>query len=142
MNDTMRKFGYPDSLIKEYGHWVVVVRRDQVTLGSLVLACKEEATAFSDISAGAFSEMQAIVRDIERALKSSLAYDKINYLMLMMTDREVHFHVIPRYAGPRELAGLSMPDKGWPRRPDMESPTPLTDQQMRGLRDALRQAWS
>ncbi|MBM3537505.1 MAG: HIT family protein [Alphaproteobacteria bacterium] len=142
MNDTMRKFGYPASLIKEYGHWVVLVRRDQVTLGSLVLACKDEATAFSDIPAGAFGELQQVVRDVEASLRSCLAYDKINYLMLMMVDREVHFHVIPRYAGPRELAGLNVPDKGWPRRPDMEAPTPLTDEQVRDLRDALRRAWS
>ena len=38
MNVTMQKFGYPDTLIAEYDHWVVLLRPSQVTLGSLVLA--------------------------------------------------------------------------------------------------------
>ena len=42
-NETMRKFGYPDTLIREYEHWVVLLRPAQVTLGSLVLAAKSDA---------------------------------------------------------------------------------------------------
>jgi diadenosine tetraphosphate (Ap4A) HIT family hydrolase len=141
MNETMRRFGYPDSLIRDSAHWVVLLRPDQVTLGSLVLACKEPATAFSDISPGAFGELGGMVQGIEQALRACFAYDKINYLMLMMVDREVHFHVIPRYAAPRDFAGSLVPDKGWPRQPDLGSPTKLTDDQMQALRDTLRKAW-
>jgi len=32
LNDTIRKFGYPDTLIHEYDHWVVLLRPQQVTL--------------------------------------------------------------------------------------------------------------
>ena len=46
INETMRKFGYPQTLIREYDHWVVLLRPAQVTLGSLILAAKGEATAF------------------------------------------------------------------------------------------------
>ena len=34
--DTMLKFGYPDSLVHEYAHWVVLIRPKQVTMGALV----------------------------------------------------------------------------------------------------------
>ncbi|HWJ37643.1 MAG TPA: HIT family protein, partial [Sphingomicrobium sp.] len=46
MNPTIEKFGFPVSLLKELRHWLVLVRPAQVTLGSLVLAAKSEATAY------------------------------------------------------------------------------------------------
>lgn len=142
MNDTMKAFDYPASLVREYQHWVVLVRPKQVTLGALILACKEEAEAFSAISPDAFIELKEAVVDIERALKRRFAYDKINYLMLMMVDRHVHFHVIPRYAGERDFAGVTATDPGWPKQPDMAATVPLSDAQLRTLRDELRAVWA
>jgi hypothetical protein len=40
----------------------VVVRDAQVTMGSLVLICKEDAEAFADVSAAAFAEQCAVLR--------------------------------------------------------------------------------
>ncbi len=99
MNDTMTTFGYPESCVREYTHWAVLLRPKQVTLGSLILVCKDEARAFGDITPGAFVELATAVADLERTLKSAFDYDKINYLMLMMVDPDVHFHVIPRHEG-------------------------------------------
>ena len=45
MNPTLRKFGYPATLLRELDHWVTLLRPEQVTLGSLVLAAKGEETA-------------------------------------------------------------------------------------------------
>ena len=45
-NDTMRKFGFPETLVRDYLHWVVLARPAQVTLGSLVLCAKSEAESF------------------------------------------------------------------------------------------------
>src|SRR5262249_49292494 len=86
MNRTIPTFGYPDSLVTEYDHWVVLVRPDQVTLGSLVLAAKSEVTAYGGLSPEAFAEQGEIVAAIENALRGFVAYEKINYLMLMMVD--------------------------------------------------------
>ena len=52
-NETMLKFGYPGSLIREYEHWAVMLRPAQVTLGSLVLAARSDATAFGQLPPGA-----------------------------------------------------------------------------------------
>ncbi len=38
MNKTIVRFGYPATLVAEYEHWVVLLRPEQPTLGSLVLA--------------------------------------------------------------------------------------------------------
>ena len=140
-NQTMQRFGYPDTLIKEYAHWAVVLREQQVTLGSLVLCAKSDATAFSDVPAGAFAELHSAVSDIERALAAAFSYDKINYLMLMMVDPHVHFHVVPRYAKTREFGGVSFADAGWPGVPDLGATAQLDQQQFSSLVDFLKGRW-
>ena len=56
MNPTMDKFGFPATLVREFEHWVVLLRPAQVTLGSMVLAAKSNATAYSALPAQAFAE--------------------------------------------------------------------------------------
>jgi diadenosine tetraphosphate (Ap4A) HIT family hydrolase len=137
MNPTLEKFGYPGSVIREYDHWVVLLRPAQVTLGSLVLAANSEATAYSALPAEAFAEQGQVVGHIERALQHFCAFEKINYLMLMMVDREVHFHVIPRYSGPREFHGVEFPDHGWPGQPELSKAIALTPGEADRIREPL-----
>jgi diadenosine tetraphosphate (Ap4A) HIT family hydrolase len=118
-NQTAVRFGYPETLIREYEHWLVLLREPQATLGSLVLCAKSEATEFSALEMEAHTEMGKVVGEIEDALKAAFAYEKINYLMLMMVDPNVHFHVIPRYSQPRSACGLTIPDPGWPALPQL-----------------------
>ena len=127
MNQTIISFAYPDSLVREFEHWVVLVRPDQVTLGSLVLAAKGDATAYGDLPREAFAEQGEIVAVIERALRAFCAYEKINYLMLMMVDPNPHFHVIPRYSETRSWSGIEFPDTGWPKAPRLDAAITLDD---------------
>ncbi|MEO6063962.1 MAG: HIT family protein [Thermoflexales bacterium] len=137
MNATILKFGYPATLVREFAHWVVLVRPAQVTLGSLVLAAKSDATAYGDLPPEAFTEQAAVIAAIEPGLKAFCGYERINYLMLMMVDTDVHFHVIPRYSGTREWGGLELADRGWPGPPDLKSATDLSPSQTKGIRDEL-----
>lgn len=137
MNATIEKFGYPASVVREFGHWLVLARPAQVTLGSIVLAAKGEATAFGELRPEAFAELGVAVAAIERGLAAFCGYQRINYLMLMMVDPHVHFHVIPRYSGKRAGAGLELADHGWPGPPDLASATALSSVQLGALRDAL-----
>ncbi len=122
MNPTIVKFGYPATLLAAYDHWVVLLRPAQVTLGSLVLAHAAGATRMAAVPAAAFAELAIVTDAIERALADAFAFDKINYLCLMMVDREVHFHIIPRYAEGRAVGGRSYPDRFWPKPPDVTQP--------------------
>ena len=97
-NQTAVRFGYPDTLIREYDHWLVLLREPQATLGSLVLCAKPDVTKFSALPTEASTEMEVVISEIERVLKAAFSYDKINDMMLMMVDPNVHFHVIPRYS--------------------------------------------
>jgi len=116
---TLAKFGYPGSLIKTYKYWHLLLRPRQLTIGSLVLVCKEAATQYSEISKNAAQEHFKIVRQIERVLKHRFHYDKINHIMLMMVDPAVHFHIIPRYEHPVKFCDMEFSDMFWPAAPDM-----------------------
>lgn len=127
MNPTIRKFGHPQTLVREYDHWVVLLRPSQVTAGSLVLAAKSDATAYGALPQDAFIEQGVVVADIEAALHRAVGFERINYLMLMMVDPNVHFHIFPRYSGTRLLADLEIADRGWPGPPDLKSGATLDD---------------
>jgi diadenosine tetraphosphate (Ap4A) HIT family hydrolase len=137
MNLTIEKFGYPATLLKELEHWVILLRPAQVTLGSLVLAAKGDATAYGALPAEAFAEQAEAVTLIERALAAFTRYERINYLMLMMVDRQVHFHVIPRYSEPRSWNGIEFADAGWPGPPQLGSAVQLSGEQIGAFVDEL-----
>src|SRR5262245_35840429 len=103
-NATLSKFGDPATLLCDYSHWRVLLRPAQVTLGALVLGAKSEERAFSRLPVGAFTELAEVTRDIETVLRGFVNFERINYVMLMMVDPHVHFHVLPRYQGDRIFA--------------------------------------
>lgn len=140
-NNTIAKFGYPETLVADYQHWVVLLRPQQATLGALVLACKAPATEFSAIGQAAFDGLGPVTRDIEATLGAAFDYDKINYLMLMMVDPHVHFHVLPRYGAARSFAGVAFADPGWPALPELGAVTELAPAQRAELLAHLRGAW-
>ena len=116
----------------------MLVRPAQVTLGSLVLAATGEATAYGELPAEAFAEQGEAVRAIERALRSFSEFERINYLMLMMVDPHVHFHVIPRYSGSRTWNGVEFPGRGWPGPPQLPSARKLEPKQIAAFASALK----
>ena len=138
MNETTRKFGWPLTLVREFEHWVVLARPAQPTLGSLVLAAKSKATAFGDLPAEAHAELKQATTAIESALRDAVGYARLNYLMLMMVDPHVHFHVIPRYEGAREWpkgdkGAREFVDVGWPRAPDLGHAVALDGDELAAL---------
>jgi diadenosine tetraphosphate (Ap4A) HIT family hydrolase len=140
-NATAIKFGHPASLIREYRHWTVLARPQQVTLGALVLVCNDDARAFSHISVRAFEELAQVTTDLDAALARCFNPDKLNYLMLMMVDPDVHFHVLPRYQTEREFAGRVHKDRFWPKPVDLTQPVDADAALGSAVRDALRAAW-
>ena len=133
MNVTIEKFGWPATLIAEFDHWLVLLRPAQPTLGSLVLAARSDATAFAGLPGEAHAELKRVTGAIEAALARFTGYARLNYLMLMMVDPHVHFHVIPRYEGAREWGGVAFPDAGWPAVPQLGEAVNLEPAQREAL---------
>jgi diadenosine tetraphosphate (Ap4A) HIT family hydrolase len=138
VNATALKFGYPGSLLAEYEHWLVLLRPVQVTLGSLVLLCTDEAGSFGDISPAASTELQSVTSRIEGVLAEAFRNDKINYLMLMMVDPDVHFHVLPRYQSERVYEGVDFSDPDWPGPPQITRSHELASEVLESLTRDLR----
>lgn len=142
MNATIEKFGWPGTLIGKTAHWVVLLRPAQVTLGSLVVAAKSDATAFGALPPDWHADLAEVTRRVEAMLTAAVAYERINWMMLMMVDPHVHFHVLPRYDGVREHGDLTVSDAGWPAPPDLKSAVALDDGQKAELRDWLAEHWN
>jgi diadenosine tetraphosphate (Ap4A) HIT family hydrolase len=140
-NATETKFGDPATRIAQTDRWTVLLRPKQPTLGSLVLVCREPVQAFADVSAQAFVELQGVVRTIEATLRDVVAYERINYLMLMMVDPDVHFHVIPRYDGERAHGGHTFKDAGWPGPPALASHVALSEEEAAALAADFAARW-
>ena len=140
-NPTIARFGYPATLVREYEHWVVLLRPAQVTAGSLILAAKSDVTAYGELPAEAFVEQGKVIAEIEMTLRATVDYERINYLMLMMVDPNVHFHVIPRYEGRRSIGGIEVLDTGWPGPPDLKAAVALDESKIADCRDEIASAW-
>ena len=119
MNQTIEKFGYPNTLVRELDHWCILLRPAQATLGALVLVCKDEAQAFSDISKEASMSKLRVKRleseiDLMRAdiqfLRSKVkgqdaaAWEDFHRAMQMFRDRCM------AYAKEGALRGLEIGD--------------------------------
>lgn len=119
MNETLSKFGYPESVIFETEHWAVLIRPKQLTLGSAILCTKHEVASLSEMPLEALCELKTVSGKLERTLRESFSNEKINYIALMMVDKEFHWHVIPRYSKDVEIYGVDFKDTGWPKYPDL-----------------------
>ena len=138
---TLVKFGYPGTLIRAYGHWRVLLRQQQVTLGALVLCAAGEEQSFAALPREAYTELHAVARDCEAALNAFRPFDRINYLMLMMVDPQVHFHVLPRYSEAQEFEGQRFEDAGWPGPPDLKGGVKADAAFEAKLLHALKAVW-
>lgn len=113
------KFNVNKYLIMESDHWRLSLRPFQATLGSAILSLNRPCENFADITTEESADLKEIVSYTEKRLKLAFSYDKINYLMLMMVDPHLHFHVIPRYSREINFEGAVWSDSNWPTAPDL-----------------------
>ena len=141
MNPTIRKFGHPGTLIREYRHWMVLLRPAQATLGALVLASADGAHSLATVPAEGFAELARVCADIEAGLDQAFGFERLNYLALMMVDPDVHFHVLPRHAGAKSFAGVAFTDPGWPGPPRLDHENATDPVIRQALIGHLRRHW-
>ena len=113
------KFQVEQNLIYKSKYWSLSLRLAQPTLGSCVISLNRYCEKLSDITEQESADFKEVVTYAEKALSKAFNYDKINYLMLMMVDPHLHYHVIPRYSSVREFEQLEWKDTNWPTPPDL-----------------------
>ena len=102
------KFNVDELLIVQTEYWRWSLRPIQCTFGAGILSLRRPAETMSELSA-------------ESTLRSAYGMDKMNYIMLMMVDIHIHYHVVPRYAREIEFAGQIFKDQGWPKPPVLDA---------------------
>ena len=108
------KFHITELAMFETKHWIWSLRPHQATIGAGILSLKRECAAFAELTSEEFTDLGNIIRVIEPTLRKSFNYDVINYLMLMMFDKQVHYHIFPRYEHPVQALGEKWKDENWP----------------------------
>ena len=121
LKEIFEKFGIMQNQYYSNDQWIVSVRPKQVTLGATILIAKRHVMSIGDLTNEELLAMGDAIRNLEQKLLNSFNYEKINYLMLMMADPQLHFHVIPRYSENKIFAGITWQDPAWPKAPDMGS---------------------
>ncbi len=132
-----KKFRISELLVCETEYWKWSLRPVQVTIGSGVLSLKRPAEHFSDITEIESADLSNMIKIIEDTLSRVFGYLRINYLMLMMVDYQVHFHVIPRYSVPVSFEGKEWADEYYPK-PVPVSGTPSSDEELFSVLDAIK----
>lgn len=116
-----------------------MLRPSQITLGAMVLVCKDEnVLSIADLEPAAAQEIPGISRALEITLSAHFRTSKFNYLALMMVDPHVHFHIIPRYEVAPLFDGQVWPDTAWPKMADLTSSMEMSSTTFDSLRDCLQ----
>lgn len=118
--------------------WEWSVRPTQCTLGAGIISLKRYSDSFSDVRSNEFEDLKAVVSITECTLKATFEYEKINYLMLMMVDPHIHFHVVPRYSGSINRFEQTWSDLGWPKVPVL-SGNPTKEETLLKIKNVLRE---
>lgn len=115
------KFRLQELEVRRYKHWTWSVRPAQGTLAASVISLNRPAVSWAEVDAGENAGLSQVVGDVEAVIRRQFDFSKINYLMLMMVDEHVHFHVFPRYSAQRSFAGRTWLDATWPKPPDLQA---------------------
>jgi len=126
-NEFKIKFNVDEYTIFKNKSWTWSLRPAQPTLGSGIISLNRYALQLSEVTPNEMKDLGALIQVVEKTTKETFNYDVMNYLMLMMVDHHVHYHVIPRYNGIRIFDHLEWVDNGWPAIPV------LTDNQYKDL---------
>jgi diadenosine tetraphosphate (Ap4A) HIT family hydrolase len=130
-------FRLDELTVVEGERWMLSVRPDQITLGSMVISHRAGALDFATLQPGDGDGFTDLVAVAEGAAKSLYGAIRLNVICLMMKDPVVHFHVLPRYDTPVERHDRTWTDEDWPGAPTIAS-APTSQRQQHAVRDELR----
>jgi diadenosine tetraphosphate (Ap4A) HIT family hydrolase len=101
-------------VLRESRHWRTALNRNQNLLGKTIVVLRRHEEAVAALSADEWSELRGELAWVTERLRLAFAPDHFNYAFLQNQDRHVHLHVIPRYAGDREVDGAVFEDAAYP----------------------------
>lgn len=119
LSEFAAKFQLKEYAICETKHWILSLRPEQVTLGSCILSLKRECNSVKDISLNEFKDLHPLLQKLESLYMDVFGASIVNYLLLMLVDKQLHFHIIPRYSEEKMLNNRIWKDYSWPNPVDL-----------------------
>jgi ATP adenylyltransferase len=101
-------------VIRESALWRTFINRTQDLLGKTVIALKRHEEDVARIREDEWLELGDEIRWAVERIRAAFAPDHFNFSFLMNMDHHAHLHVVPRYVGTRELAGVVFADVDYP----------------------------
>ena len=135
-NNFNNKFRVQELLIYESDYWRWSIRPLQCTIGAGILSLKRPAETMKELSAEEGADLISMIKVIEKTLMACFNQEIMNYIMLMMVDKHVHYHVVPRYSKPVTFNGQIYNDDFWPKPPVLDTGK-LEDSDLLAIRDYL-----
>ena len=134
-----RKFRLDRLTLWQGGGWVLSLRPEQITLGSMVLSVESGARNLADLGPDEAIGMGRGFALAEGLAREVLGAVRINILCLMMQDPIVHFHILPRHDRTARRHGRDWSDGDWPG-PPLIRPAPTDAEVLEALAAELRAA--
>ena len=128
-------------VLADGGLWRLVLNRNQNVVGKCMLVTHRHVERVDQLTAAEWDDLRRQLAQATAGLRQATRPDHFNYAFLQNQDRHVHLHVIPRYATPRQIAGLRIDDRDYPDHYAIPAPDRrLTREQGEHLAALLRAA--
>ncbi len=101
-------------ILRDSPFWQTALNRNQNLLGKLIVVLRRHEEDLTRLSEGEWAALRHEVAWATERLRAAFSPDHFNFAFLQNQDRHVHLHVIPRYAAPRQLAGIEFNDPDYP----------------------------
>lgn len=114
--EKLKDYNFGDFLCQT-AHWIVFLAPNQSNLGTCVVALKRHHNTLTGLTSEEWDEFIELVEKMEKVLRQSFDSTLFNWGCLMNTfyledtlDPHLHWHFIPRYNHPVQLAGHTFED--------------------------------
>ena len=104
----------PETIIERGALWTVALNRNQNLLGKVMLVLNRPLEQVILLREDEWVDLHRQMRRVTLALTAAFQPDHFNYAFLQNQDRQVHLHVIPRYAASRTFADETFEDHDYP----------------------------
>jgi diadenosine tetraphosphate (Ap4A) HIT family hydrolase len=130
-----------ETIIEHGALWTVALNRNQNLLGKVMLVVNRPLEQVILLREDEWTDLRRQMRRVTLALTAAFQPDHFNYAFLQNQDRQVHLHVIPRYAASRAFAGETFEDPDYPDHYHVPaSPRSLSAEQLIALAEILQRA--
>lgn len=129
MPHILEKFNEKDNLIKEYTYWKLLLKEKPNKIGRMVAILKREAFPLKNILPEEMAEYAVVANDVETVLEKAFGAYLVQHMHLAFIDKQIHFHLLPRYKEEVSFEGITWVDD--------QNPNPLIQQSPETSREYL-----